>query len=423
MEIERIDCSIQQIISEVLSTLRVRSQEKGLDLRCEWSDGVPERIQTDPARLKQLVFNLVGNAIKFTTTGHVSLDVQFNREARIPTMRVRIEDTGIGIPTNKLETIFDPFVQADCSVTREFGGTGLGLAICQRIADALGGTLSVESEVGRGSVFTVEIPVGSMEGVAFAEECVSDAVAAGTPKEQKFADKLPPMRVLLVEDGETNRRLIQLILNEADVQVSTAENGRQGVEMAERGEYDAILMDMQMPVMDGYQASSRIRQLGLEMPVVALTAHAMKGDREKCLQAGCSDYLTKPIRAKALLDCLRRCAPEDQTRATTNAASGLESLGPEIRQLALDYLRLQRERINQLADTLDREDYDRVAVVAHGIKGTAGSLGLPQFTEPARQLEAAANAQDKAGCRALVNELATLQKDVESAAKALAESS
>jgi Amt family ammonium transporter len=420
MEIERIDCSIQQIVSEVLSTLRVRSQEKGLELRCEWPDGVPERIQTDPARLKQLIFNLVGNAIKFTTTGHVSLDVRFDRRAQSPTMRVRIEDTGIGIPANKLETIFDPFVQADCSVTREFGGTGLGLAICQRIADALGGTLSVESEVGRGSTFTVEIPVGSLDGVAFAEECVSDAVAASSPKEDRIRGPLPPMNVLLVEDGETNRRLIQLILSEAGVQVTTAENGEQGVQEAESGDYDAILMDMQMPVMDGYQASARIRQLGLEMPIIALTAHAMKGDREKCLQVGCSDYLTKPIRADALIECLRRAVPDDRVQGKKDAASGLEALGPDFRELALDYLQLQRERIVQMGEALDRDDYGQVAVLAHGIKGTAGSLGLSQFTEPASRLETAAGFQDKAVCRAQVGELTALQEQAEQATKAIA---
>jgi len=418
MEIELVDCSIQQIVSEVLSTLRVRSQEKGLDLRCTWPDGVPDRIRTDPARLKQLIFNLVGNAIKFTTTGYVSLDVQFDRTAQKPRMQVRIEDTGVGIPKAKLESIFDPFVQADCSVTREFGGTGLGLAISRRIADALGGTLNVDSEVGRGSVFLVEIPVGALDGVTFAEECISDAVAASTPTETRTPDTLPPMHVLLVEDGETNRRLIQLILGEAGVQVTTAENGRLGVERAEHEDYDVILMDMQMPVMDGYQASTRIRQLGLATPIVALTAHAMKGDREKCLQAGCSDYLTKPIRAEALLKCLRRYAPDDSTNPNASATSGLEELSTEFRELALDYLKSQRGRIEEMEEALEREDYEQLAVLAHRVKGSAGSVGFPQFTEPASCLEVAANSEMKAACRGRIAELAALQGEVERAATA-----
>ena len=415
MEIELVDCSIQQIVSEVLSTLRVRSQEKGLDLRCTWPDGVPDRIRTDPARLKQLIFNLVGNAIKFTTTGYVSLDVQFDRTAQKPRMQVRIEDTGVGIPKAKLESIFDPFVQADCSVTREFGGTGLGLAISRRIADALGGTLNVDSQVGRGSVFIVEIPIGSLDGVRFADECVSDAVAASTSDEPGTPTKLPPMHVLLVEDGETNRRLIQLILSEAGVQVTTAENGRLGVERAEHEDYDVILMDMQMPVMDGYQASTRIRQLGLTMPIIALTAHAMKGDREKCLQAGCSDYLTKPIRAETLLDCLRRSVPDASTAGNLDAANGLEELSPELRQLAFDYLELQRTRIMEMGHALGCENYDQLARLAHRVKGTAGSVGFPQFTEPGSRLEAAANSRARAVCQAVVEELLALQGEAERA--------
>ena len=415
MEIEQIDCSIQQIISEVLSTLRVRAQEKGIKLRCAWPDGVPEQIHTDPARLKQLIFNLAGNAVKFTSEGAVALDVRFDRSAEQTMMTLRIEDSGVGIPEAKLDSIFDPFVQADCSVTREFGGTGLGLAICRRIVEALGGTLDVESEVGRGSVFLVAIPVGDLRNIDFAEECVADALAASAPLPENTSQTLPPMHVLLVEDGETNRRLIQLILNEAGVQVTTAENGKLGVEKAEQGDFDAILMDMQMPVMDGYQASSRIRQLGFTRPIIALTAHAMKGDREKCLQAGCSDYLTKPIRADSLLDCLKRTVSEDQTEQSTIAAKALEDLAPELRRLALDYLEMQRDRIAEMVQAIHDDDYSELARLAHRVKGTAGSVGFPQFTDPARRLEKAANSHAQELCQAVLKELSSLQDEAEQA--------
>lgn len=418
MEIELIDCSMQQIVSEVLSTLRVRAQEKGIELRCSWPDGVPERIQTDPARLKQLVFNLVGNAVKFTSEGHVGLNVHFDRAAKTPTMQLRIEDTGVGIPRAKLESIFDPFVQADCSVTREFGGTGLGLAICRRIVEALGGTIKVESEVGSGSAFIVDVPVGTLDGVAFADGCPSDAIAATHKTTEIPLQTLPPMHVLLVEDGETNRRLIQLILAEAGVQVTTAENGKQGVEKVERGDYDVILMDMQMPVMDGYQASSLIRQRGFTMPVIALTAHAMKGDREKCLQAGCSDYLTKPIRAETLLACLRRSVPQDSSEPTPSPTSGLEGLGPEFHQLALDYLEMQKARIAEMKQVLDMGDYRQLATLAHRVKGTAGSVGFPQFTEPAGLLEMAAESQTNSECQAIIEQLFALQSEAEQATTA-----
>ncbi len=422
MELEIIDCSIQQVVSEVFSTLRVRAQEKGLELRCDWPDGVPDRIRTDPARLKQLIFNLAGNAVKFTTVGHVGLTVLFDRGVDQTSMRLRIEDTGVGIPEDKLDSIFDPFVQADCSVTREFGGTGLGLAICRRIVEALGGTLSVESEPGRGSVFQVEIPVGPLNPASFAQGGLADAIAAQSSEQPSGASSLAPMNVLLVEDGETNRRLIQVILGEAGVDVAVAVNGKQGVEKAQQSHFDAILMDMQMPVMDGYQASRRIREHGLTIPIVALTAHAMKGDREKCLQAGCTDYLTKPIRTQELLECLRRIVPlpsSSQIESINGDATqqeedvDLAKLSPELRELALDYLRVQRSRIGEMEQALESVDFERLTVLAHQMKGTAGSVGFSQFTEPAGRMELAAGQCSADACQVILRQLAVMQDEAE----------
>ncbi|MDZ7616966.1 MAG: response regulator, partial [Patescibacteria group bacterium] len=421
MELEIVDCSIQQIVSEVLSTMRVRAQEKSIELRSAWPDGVPEWIRTDPARLKQLIYNLIGNAVKFTSVGHVSLAVHFDRGTEQTTMRLRIEDTGIGIARSKLESIFDPFVQADCSVTRQFGGTGLGLAICRRIVEALGGTLAVESELGRGSVFQAEIPVGPLTDVSFAKECLSDAVSARSVDQSAAAVTMEPMHVLLVEDGETNRRLIQLILREAGVEVATAENGKQGVEKTHQGRYDAILMDMQMPVMDGYQASRLIREQGITIPIIALTAHAMKGDREKCLRAGCTDYLTKPIRSQELLECLQRALAS--SRSATEIIGGRETDGEELndldelrcemQELARDYLHLQRSRIGEMGLALARGDYDRLTALAHQTKGTAGSVGFAQFTEPASQLESAASDQAGHFCTTILRQLVVMQNEAE----------
>jgi len=423
MEIEIIDCSIQQIITEVLSVLRVRANEKGIELLCNWQNGVPDRIQTDPARLKQLIFNLIGNAVKFTSKGKVTLNVDIDRNVENARMRIRIEDSGVGIPPSKLETIFDPFVQADCSVTREFGGTGLGLAICRRIVEALGGRLTVESEVGRGSVFMVDVPVGSLSGVHFADQLTADAIATSRAPIEMCIESLPPRHILLVEDGETNRRLIELTLREAGLQVTTAENGKIAVEKIEQGHsFHAILMDMQMPVMDGYQASRQIRQRGLEMPIIALTAHAMKGDREKCLEAGCTDYLTKPIRRETLLKCLKHTlssldvepAKETESRGDApNEQSESMEFHAELHQLSLDYIESQRAVIGQIMKDIDAKQFDQVAAKAHKIKGTAGTVGFPQFTESAELLEMAANEQAEDLCHECVRQLVQLQDDTE----------
>ncbi|MBN2580358.1 MAG: response regulator [Pirellulales bacterium] len=301
LEVECIPCVPQQIVSEVMSVLRVRALEKHLTLESRWLGAEPRMIRTDPARFRQLLMNLVSNALKFTKTGGVQILTELLADAPEPMLKVQVIDTGIGIPAEKLRTIFDPFVQADSSVTREFGGTGLGLTISRRIAEALGGSIHVESIVGRGSNFTLMIPAGPLDDIPFIESTSADALKSPASVHDTMQSCLQGTKILLVEDGEVNRKLIRLILQRAGADVSLAENGRQGLDLAKRQPFNLILMDMQMPVMDGYSAAMRLRQAGNTTPIVALTAHAMKGDEEKCKQAGCDTYLPKPIDAPTLL--------------------------------------------------------------------------------------------------------------------------
>ena len=302
LEVEQVRCSPHEIISEIVSVLRVKALEKNLTLDYHWNGGVPETICTDPARFRQLLMNLVSNAIKFTTAGSVQIRAELVQDGPDPQLVVEVIDTGVGIPADKFEAIFDPFVQADTSVTRQFGGTGLGLTISRRIAQALGGDIGVSSEVGKGSTFTVTIATGPLDGVR-----ILDAPAGGRHAKSAAGtepDALPSLagvRVLVVEDGDTNRKLIGLVLQRAGVEVTMAENGRIGADLALKDPFDLILMDMQMPVMDGYTAATLLRQHGLTTPIIALTAHAMKGDQDKCLAAGCSGYVTKPIDADLLV--------------------------------------------------------------------------------------------------------------------------
>lgn len=345
MTVERIDCSPAEIVSAVMSVLRVRAQEKGLEFSAQWPDGVPARIRSDPVRLRQLLMNLVGNALKFTPSGSVRVVGRLLESGNQTLLAFDVIDTGVGIPEEKLEQIFEAFVQADSSVTREFGGTGLGLAISRRIARALGGDLTVRSRVGQGSTFTATIDPGPLEGVPIHK---GEFAAELKPKDHHSASvpaRLPPARVLVVDDGATNRKLLSLILRRAGAEVATAENGQIGVELARQQHFDVILMDMQMPLLDGYSATRQLRQQGLEVPIVALTAHALAGDEQKCRAAGCSAYLTKPLDVDRLLQLLAEllagkpdaaagkqpCGPQQQTPGTDKPVAHVPGVSAEAR--------------------------------------------------------------------------------------------
>ena len=299
LQVEKIPSLPHQILADVVSTLRVRAQEKGISLDYQWSGAMPDEIESDPHRIKQLLMNLVGNAIKFTQKGGVTVEASFEPRGGGGLLKFVVSDTGIGIEPENIRSIFNPFVQADSSVTRRFGGTGLGLAISRSIAEALGGELTVASRVGAGSVFTASIATGEVRSCAVPR--ATSATASGEIVNRSASDAdLTGLRVLVVDDGATNRKLIQLLLSRRGAEIHTAENGAIALTQMEQHPAHVVLLDMQMPVMDGYTAASELRRKGFEGPIVALTAHAMKGDREKCERAGCSDYLSKPIDADLL---------------------------------------------------------------------------------------------------------------------------
>jgi len=306
LEAERIACSPSNVVADVASLMRVRAEAKGLPLRIEYVGGIPETIQCDPTRLRQILINLVGNAIKFTESGSVRLVSRLVQgTARPPSMQFDVIDTGIGMTQGQASKLFQPFMQADASTSRKFGGTGLGLTISKRLAKVLGGDIAISSSPGKGSTFSVTVETGPLDGVAILEN-VTEAVAESRRKVEVAdapAVKLG-CRILLAEDGPDNQRLISFVLKKAGAKVTLAENGLIAHDKAlaarEAGEpFDVILMDMQMPIMDGYTATRKLRQAGYTGPIVALTANAMAGDDEKCREAGCDGYATKPIdRAK-----------------------------------------------------------------------------------------------------------------------------
>jgi signal transduction histidine kinase/response regulator of citrate/malate metabolism/ABC-type uncharacterized transport system substrate-binding protein len=308
LNLDRTACSPVQLLSEVLTLVRVRANAKDLPVTLEYEGGIPETIECDPLRLRQILINLLGNAIKFTETGCVKVLTRVVKRCDKPTqLQIDIIDTGVGMAQEQLARIFQPFTQADSSSTRHFGGTGLGLTISKRLAEMLGGDITVSSEPGKGSTFSVMVETGNLEGITILEALnETAAVVVPVPTATINPTLLLGSRVLLAEDGPDNQRLISHILKKAGAEVTLAENGKIACDTAQaactRGEpFSVILMDMQMPVMDGYKATRRLREEGYSGPIIALTANAIKGDDIKCRSAGCDDYLTKPIdRAKFL---------------------------------------------------------------------------------------------------------------------------
>ncbi len=316
MELEHIATDVCQLIEDVRSLMQVRATEKQIELNIEYTFPLPGVIKTDPLRLRQILVNLVGNAIKFTTEGGVRILVRTDMNDEQPQLQIEVIDTGIGMSTEQVEHLFQPFMQADVSTTRQFGGTGLGLTISKRLAEGLGGGIAINSFPGSGSSFRVAVNTGPLDQVsmihnpwdiltALDENKQTDHDAAVAANEElQLAGT-----VLLVEDTPVNQKLCTTILRKAGLAVETAENGQIGYEMAMAAKqaghpFDLVLMDMQMPVLDGYAATGRLRDEGYEGPIIALTAHAMLGDREKCLDAGCNDYATKPFHKRKLLTAI-----------------------------------------------------------------------------------------------------------------------
>jgi CheY-like chemotaxis protein/HPt (histidine-containing phosphotransfer) domain-containing protein len=270
----------------------------------------------------------VGNAIKFTRKGHIYLKVSLQEIENAPFIRFDVEDTGIGISQDKQEEIFETFVQADSSTSREFGGTGLGLAISKRLAELLGGKLTMTSEVGKGSVFSLTIPAGvNVTKQPFLDR--HNMVSHIEAEEDEVKQAKYSGHILVAEDARTNQVLIKSLLKRLDLQVTIAEDGNEAVQQALTEKYDLIFMDIEMPNMNGYEATKVIRKEGLKIPIIALTAYAMKGDDEKCFAAGCDDYISKPIEHKKLLQTLSKYLSEgnrDMNQRIDSVKSDVEQL-------------------------------------------------------------------------------------------------
>ncbi|HZK79412.1 MAG TPA: PAS domain-containing protein, partial [Humisphaera sp.] len=411
MNTEKVWIDLPQVIADIRSLMGLRASEKGLKFVVLFNGPIPRRIQTDPLRMKQILVNLLGNAIKFTPGGQVSLRMTCDTSGPSMTLRFEVEDTGIGMSEEHVARLFKAFSQADESTTRRFGGTGLGLMISRRLARMLGGDVTVESQVGIGSTFTACIDGGPSEGVEMVSEMdeTSLPVAADGEASRHIALK---GRVLLAEDGRDNQRLISTILTNAGAEVTVAENGRIAVELATSQPFDLILMDMQMPEMDGYDATVELRNRGYRVPIVALTANAMAEDRDKCLACGCDGYLTKPVEPEHFLSTLHRHLGGSHARELPPPSGGESSPPPgetpalaptaiastaRIKSDYADVAKMQGilaefveglpARVGEIMESFAAKDLAAVKRAAHQLRGSGGGYGFPDMTDLAARVE------------------------------------
>lgn len=327
LEVERVAISPLELMQDIASVMRPAALKKGIAFDLAFEGKLPARIHTDPTRLRQVLMNLVGNAIRFTERGGVRVCVRLVQGDKRTRLRFDIADTGEGMSPRTLELAFDAFAQGDDSLTRKEGGLGLGLAIAKQLAGVLGGELEVDSLEGGGSIFRLCIDPGPLGEFELIDPNADDAQEADSLAEfgtrlliEKLREEKLEGRILYIEDGEDNRRLVTVVLCKAGFEVTCAENGEGGIELAvaarDAGEpFDLILMDLQMPVLDGYEATRRLRAADFQVPIVALTAHALHGERRRALEAGCDSFLTKPIQRHELVEAIARYLRERKATA------------------------------------------------------------------------------------------------------------
>jgi len=431
--------NIKQALSSIEAIMRQAANEKGLLFEIVHSPEFTDDqacINVDPSRFKQCLMNLVGNAIKFTRKGFVRISVLNHYEDNRHFIRFNVEDSGIGIAPENLTKIFEPFAQIEKSdglINHQFSSTGLGLAVTHHIAEKLGGKLTVQSIYGKGSTFSLFVPAAQSEQKTSEQQNKKPAENAVNSKPSSD-DIVLTGNILVAEDSPTNQTLIELILKKAGLKAKIVDNGYEAVQCVEKENFDAILMDIQMPVMNGYEATKLIKAKHPEVPVIALTACAMKGDDDKCYAAGCDDYLTKPVDRKKLLATLTKylsakSKQSDKTDNNNKQETGMtsaqtvvqtneceidctllmERIGDEelVDEIIPVFINDNVGRMNLLAEAVRKQDSSEVKFYAHSIKGACGTVGSPILFELGKQLENAARAEEKEKYAALYQQIKT----------------
>ena len=430
LEIENLPCAPHVVVSQAISELSEKAADKGVGLTFESRGLIPASVLSDGVRLRQVLLNMLSNAVKFTDSGavRVVLTCSVSEELYV----IEVHDSGIGMAADRLESMFEPFVQADASITRRFGGTGLGLTISRKFARAMGGDLKAASQLGVGSVMTFSFKSGSLAGKAMLplDELLNDSKKGVDAQLLRWF--IPSSRILVVDDGAENREFLSLVLAEQGLWVEEAADGQEALNKAEKENFDLILMDMQMPVLDGFAATRILRQRGVTTPIVALTANAMKGFEQKILDIGCTAYVTKPVEINVLLDKLAELLggvrlatssvpgenrPEDLKTALKMPARAIVSrlaTNPRLAPIVEKFAMRIDERMAVAELACGRGDCAELAAFGHWLAGAAGTMGYDDFDDPARRLEKLAINNDLLGVRVSMDELQSMIRRIES---------
>lgn len=395
LEIERVRFPLLPELSEIFTLLQDRACAKGLTFDVTFEGEIPESISACPMRLRQILLNIAGNALKFTQHGGVSIAVKLGRN--LPgsgnmQLCFVVQDTGCGLAPDQQDRLFRPFSQADSSVTRRYGGTGLGLVLARRLAEALGGDVQLTgSKVGEGSTFTFRLDPGALEGIPMLKGVTKTdlKVSKHAPQDLFIPNKkLQDLRILLVEDGADNQILMAHVLETSGARVASAVNGAEALKMASENQYDLVLMDMQMPILDGYEATKQLLAKGYSTPIVALTANAMRGERETCLAAGCVEYISKPVKANVLVDTVAKFAKKkDLTFPEVSQRSELYD-DPIVGPLVGQFVQNLPKRVAALRDAERRADWPAISNLAHQLAGSSGGYGFSEMGKEAARIEA-----------------------------------
>jgi PAS domain S-box-containing protein len=407
LDIEEVPFDLRRMVEDTLRAMDLRARQKGLDLRCQLPPDLPRIMKGDPGRLRQVLVNLLANAIKFTGAGTVLVSVAMGEEQDgISDITFAVADTGIGIPAEKQRLIFEAFAQVDGSTTRQYGGTGLGLTICRRLVILMQGQMEVSSEPGKGSTFRFTVPL-KHTGVAMAAPLLPlPEHVTGAGSTLWLEDEVPPpsavslerrrgMRVLLAEDNPVNQRLAMRLLEKLGHQVTVVDSGLAVLERASREAFDLILMDVQMPGLDGLAATRqlRLRELtqGGHVPIIAMTARAMAGDRDRCIEAGMDDYLAKPVDSNQLREMLARYQPDPGKQVLDWRAALLRLDGDSelFLELAALFLEDGPPLWRELESALAQNDEARAARAVHSLKGVLVNFGAARALSAAEQMSAA----------------------------------
>jgi len=386
LEIETFTISPIALLYEFETLISLYAKSKNLDFSITLTPPLPEKINTDPIRLKQILLNLCNNAIKFTQHGSIKMIVTYLADDQM--LQIEVRDTGIGLTEEQQQRVFQPFTQADTSTTRQFGGTGLGLSLSQKLAHMLGGDINLKSTTNKGSSFTLTIKAGDVANEKLIESM------EGLNKYKQLTPRNPASmpilkgKILLAEDTIDNQRLFSIQIKRTGAELHIANNGAEAIDAVKKEHFDLILMDMQMPVMDGLEAVRKIRLLGFTTPIIALTANAFTEFRDKCIKAGCNDYLSKPVDWQQFRQTISNYLGfEELTEAVNPLYSQLVSEDAEFEEIVDGFLQKIPKTKTDIEDCFSTGEWERCRVRLHELKGLGGAMGYPELSQIVKNIE------------------------------------